>query len=166
LKQVIKALIKKLPYVQSLRQTMRNPEAQMPEHVREQGEFPPGHFHSPIPLHEDVVAYLKSRKPPTGEILGIDLNEQGQLALLSEYFPFYDDIPFSQQKTSGCRYYYENDWFSYADAIFLCSFLRKYKPKRIIEVGSGFSSAVILDTVDRCFDLKPELMFIDPNLSD
>jgi len=52
--------------------------------------------------------------------------------------------------------------FGYSDAIFLYSFLRKHKPKRIIEVGSGFSSAVMLDTIDSCFSEKPEMTFIEP----
>jgi hypothetical protein len=49
------------------------------------------------------------------------MNEQGQRALLGEYVHFYDDIPFSEQKMPGCRYYYDNDWYGYSDAIFLYS---------------------------------------------
>jgi predicted O-methyltransferase YrrM len=128
-----------------------------------QGAFPAGHYYSPIPSNEDVLAYVKSRKPPNSELLGINLNEKGQQALLSEYVHFYRDVPFPEQKTPACRYYYDNSWFSYSDAIFLYSFLRKWKPKRIIEVGSGFSSAVMLDTIDSCFSQKPEITFIEPH---
>ena len=125
--------------------------------------YPSGHYYSPIPSNEDVLAYVKSRKSPNSELLGIKLNEKGQHALLSEYVHFYNDIPFSEQKTSACRYYYDNGWFSYSDAIFLYSFLRKNKPKRIIEVGSGFSSAAMLDTIGSCFSQKPEITFIEPH---
>ncbi len=51
----------------------------------------------------------------------------------------------------------------YPDAIFLYSFLRETKPARIIEVGSGFSSAVMLDTIDRFFPKAPEVTFVEPN---
>jgi predicted O-methyltransferase YrrM len=151
MKKVIKALVNRTPFIKNLR-----------EQIRKQGAFPAGHYYSPIPSNEDVVAYVKSRKPPSSELLGINLNKEGQHALLSEYVHFYDDIPFSEQKTSSCRYYYKNSMFGYSDAIFLYSFLRKHKPKRIIEVGSGFSSAVMLDTIDSCFSEKPEMTFIEP----
>src|SRR5262245_49983474 len=35
---------------------------------------------------------------------------------------------------------------------------------RIIEVGSGFSSSVILDTIFRFFPNPPEITFIDPHI--
>ena len=151
MKKVIKALVNRTPFIKNLR-----------EQIRKQGAFPAGHYYSPIPSNEDVVAYVKFRKPPSSELLGINLNKEGQHALLNEYAEFYGDIPFSEQKTSSCRYYYKNSMFGYSDAIFLYSFLRKHKPKTIIEVGSGFSSAVMLDTVDSCFSEKPEMTFIEP----
>lgn len=125
--------------------------------------FPAGHYYSPVPTHEDILAYVKNSKPPNGELLDIRLNDQGQRALLSEYFYFYGDIPFSEQKTQECRYYYDNNWFRHSDSTFLYGFLRKYMPKRIIEVGSGFSSAVILDTIDSCFSYRPDITFIEPH---
>jgi len=152
MKRVTKALIKRTPFIRDLY-----------KQIRMQGAFPAGHYYSPIPSNEDVLAYVKSRKPPNSELLGINLNEKGQQALLSEYVHFYRDVPFPEQKTPACRYYYDNSWFSYSDAIFLYSFLRKWKPKRIIEVGSGFSSAVMLDTIDSCFSQKPEITFIEPH---
>lgn len=42
-----------------------------------------------------------------------------------------------------------NDYFSYSDAIALYSILRHFQPKQVIKVGSGFSSAVMLDTNDQ-----------------
>jgi predicted O-methyltransferase YrrM len=71
-------------------------------------------------------------------------------------------LPFPETKSPACRYYYDQSFFCYADAIFLYSFLRHSTPRRIIEVGSGFSSAVILDTVERFFLQPPALTFIEP----
>jgi hypothetical protein len=152
MKRVINGLINRSPFIKNLR-----------EQVRKQGAFPAGHYHSPIPSSEDVLAYVKARKPPDSQILGVNLNEQSQLVLLNEYIHFYNDIPFSDHKTPGNRYYYDNDWFSYSDAIFLYCFLRKFVPKRIIEIGSGYSSALILDTVDSCFSQQPEITLIEPH---
>jgi predicted O-methyltransferase YrrM len=152
MKRVIKALINRTPFFKDLI-----------KQVRKQGAYPAGHYYSPIPSNEDVLAYVKSRMPPDSELPGIELNKQGQHALLSEYVHYYNEIPFSDEKTPEQRYYYDNIWFSYSDAIFLYCFLRKNMPKRIIEVGSGFSSAVILDTIDSCFSEQPEVTFIDPH---
>ena len=41
-----------------------------------------------------------------------------------------------------------------------------YKPKNIIEIGSGFSSALMLDINGQEFDNKINLTFIDPNPED
>lgn len=150
--QVIKTLIGRLPPIKRLR-----------EQVRSQGIYPAGHYYSPIPAEEDVLAYIKSRDEPSNDLLGITMNKQGQNELLNDYIYFYNDLPFPEEQTPGHRYYYENGWFSYSDAIFLYCFLRKYMPKKIVEVGSGFSSAVILDTIDSISSIRPEITFIEPN---
>ena len=150
-KQTIKSLAKKLPFVKKIDGRRRS-----------SGIYPPGHYYSPIPSREDVVSYLESRTEFTRPLLGVNLNESVQRELLDDYINFYPDLTFPEKKTTGHRYYYENRWFSYSDAIFLYSFLRKNMPKRIVEVGSGFSSAVMLDTVDDHFAVKPDITFIEP----
>jgi len=130
--------------------------------MRKQGAYPAGHYYSTIPSKEEVLDYVNSRTTPANDILGIELNEKIQRELLNDYINFYQDLPFPEKQTAGQRYYYDNKYFSYADAIFLYSFLRKHAPNRIIEIGSGYSSAVILDTIDSCFDHRPELTFIEP----
>lgn len=151
MKRVIKTFIKRVPFIKKLS-----------EWERKQGAFPAGHYYSPIPAEEDVLAYVKSRKPPNSDLPGIKLNEKIQHELLNEYINFYKDLPFPEKQTPGLRYYYENEWFSYSDAIFLYCFLRKHTPKKIIEIGSGFSSAVMLDTIDGFFSQRPEITFIEP----
>ena len=130
--------------------------------LRKQEAFPAGHYYSPIPSKKDVLSYVRSRTTPPIDLPGINLNEKNQRDVLDEYTRFYPDLPFPEKQTTSHRYYYENRWFSYSDAIFLYSFLRKNAPKKIIEVGSGFSSAVMLDTIDGFFPQRPEITFIEP----
>lgn len=151
MKQAIKALVKRVPIIRNLY-----------EQLRKQGAYPAGHYYSPIPTREDVLSYVKSRTLATSDLLGIDLNEKSQRDALDEYISFYQELPFPEKETSGHRYYYDNSWFGYSDAIFLYSFLRKHTPKRIIEIGSGFSSAVMLDTIDGFFSQRPEVTFVEP----
>jgi predicted O-methyltransferase YrrM len=160
-----KRFLGKIPYIRKLLHQVEQQGTRIGEliqQVERQGAFPPGHYYSPIPDKDDVLAYIKSRQLLKVELHGIKSNDENQFKLLDEYAHFYKDLPFQEKQTSQCRYYYDNDFYSYSDAIFLYSFLRKHEPKRIIEIGSGFSSAVMLDTVDRFFSYRPEITFIDP----
>lgn len=125
--------------------------------------YPPGHYHSPIPdldviLEKENLLFREDVKTCPG----IDLREGAQLDLLSELATHYDDLPFSEQPIASSRYYYENMWFNYADAIVLFGMLRHFKPSKVIEVGSGFSSAVMLDTNDAFDDALTHFTFIEP----
>lgn len=125
-------------------------------------ESPPGHFYSPIPslkrIREEESKIFKIPR----SIPGVDLNEAKQLRLLEEFKAYYREIPFKQQKQEGLRYYFENPYYSYSDAIFLYSMIRHAKPERIIEVGSGYSSCVILDTNEMYFRNEIKCTFIEP----
>jgi hypothetical protein len=97
------------------------------------------------------------------QIDGINLNIEGQLELLEKFEKHYKVLPFENKKKQGLRYYYENDWYSYCDAIFLSCVLMEFKPKKIIEVGSGFSSAVTLDINEIFLESKLKTTFIEPD---
>jgi Methyltransferase domain len=128
------------------------------------GGWPPGHYYSPIPSHEQLKAreHVIWGTMPRG-LPSIDLNEEGQLALFNEFQTYYEDMPFGDKPRQDLRYYFENNWFSYTDAIVLHCMIRHLKPRRIIEIGSGFSSAVILDTNDLFLAGNIECTFIEPN---
>ena len=151
MKSLLREMLDRVPYLRNLRKQVRN-----------QGKYPAGHYYSPIPNHEDVLAYIESAKWGDTELLDVTLNKESQFKLLQQYQEFYADLPFPEQKTENCRYYYDQSVFCYADAIFLYCFLRKNKPRRIVEVGSGLSSAVILDTVEKYSQQQTECTFIEP----
>jgi predicted O-methyltransferase YrrM len=128
------------------------------------GIYPVGHYYSPLPNIDDVLRDFPRIYPaaPPRELPGIDLNDAEQLATLARMAPFMADAPFADQKQDGLRYYYRNNFFSYTDALFLYGMMRQAQPRRIIEVGSGFSSCVMLDTNERFLDNRTELTFIEP----
>lgn len=124
---------------------------------------PPGHYYSPIPRLDDIKAKdaeLFGSLPK--EVAGIDLNEDGQIDLFQKLSKYYNDQPFRAMKTAGLRYFFENRGFPYADAIILFCMIRFTKPKRVIEVGSGYSSCVILDTNELYFGNSIQCTFIEP----
>src|SRR6187455_218879 len=151
LRKLVRRTLDRLPYVGALR-----------EQVRNAGLYPVGHFYSPIPTRAEIHARIHALQQSNGDIPGINLNVERQLEVLESFFQFYGDLPFPEEPSANCRYYFNQTSFCYADAIFLYSFLRLVQPKKIIEVGSGFSSAVMLDTVDKFFDHCPEVTFIEP----
>jgi len=102
---------------------------------------------------------MRTKEP---EFPDIRFNAAEQFELLKTFAGFYSELPFPQSKSKNCRYYYDQTAFCYPDAIFLYCFLRHTNPAQIIEVGSGFSSGVILDTVGRFFSTTPQITFIEP----
>lgn len=126
--------------------------------------FPNGHYYSPIISIKDVKN--RQEKIWAGEsvdgIKGVNLNTKEQVELLNSFNQYYDEIPFKETKQDHLRFYFENIFYSYTDSIMLYSIIRHHKPKQIIEVGSGFSSAVMLDTNELYFENKIKLTFIEP----
>lgn len=130
----------------------------------EEGFMYPGHYYSPIPDLKLVVEKKETlfTKKSKG-LLGIDLREDEQKILLTEIGAYYNDVPFPEQKSVDFRFYFDNTMFTNSDAIFLYSIIRNFKPKNIIEIGSGFSSAVILDTNEKYFQNDIHCTFIEPH---
>lgn len=126
--------------------------------------FPPGHYYSPLPSRQEV-AEISARvfSAQSSSLPGVELNERGQLKLYASMLPFYKNMPFSDAKQEGFRYYFCNDFFCHADACFLYALMRHLRPKKIVEVGSGFSSSVMLDVNQHFFNNSIQLTFIEPD---
>jgi predicted O-methyltransferase YrrM len=137
--------------------------AELEELHRRAGLYPPGHFHSPVPDLEEVRAHDAEIFDRPAELAGIDLRDDAQLALVEELGRYAADQPFGAEPTDGLRYHYDNDFFGWGDGLVLHCMLRHLRPARVLEVGSGFSSALMLDTAERFLDPAPELVLIEPN---
>jgi hypothetical protein len=124
----------------------------------------PGHFYSPIPDINavDAKAHLLFKDPPDMEVPGVQMNPEIQKQHLQDFYKMADSLPFPEEKSEKTRYFYNNHSFSYADAITLHCMMRKYKPKRIIEIGSGFSSCVMVDTNELFFNNTIQITNIEP----
>jgi hypothetical protein len=122
---------------------------------------PAGHYHSPIPSLADIAE--AGRRIRTEPLPGVDLNEAGQLRLLEELAAYYPSMPFTDEAAPGFRYRFNNPSYSYGDGILLYAMLRHVRPRRVIEVGSGYTSALTLDTNERFLDGHVDIWFIDPH---
>jgi len=126
-------------------------------------KYPFGHFYSPIVSKGELVELEDQIWEELGQdfISGINLNLDNQLLLLKEFSKYYPEMPFKDEKSENQRYCFINGAYSYTDGIVLYSFIRHFKPKRIIEIGSGHSSAVMLDNRE-AFVNDMNLTFIEP----
>lgn len=126
-------------------------------------QFEPGHFYSPVASAGDVhqqFAALKRRA--LTDTPGVNLNLDEQRQWCERIATHYAEQPFPDKQARDIRYYFDNQTFVWSDALFLYGMLRQIRPKRIVEVGSGFSSAVMLDTNERFCDSEIQMTFIEP----
>jgi len=157
IKTWIKKIIGRLPYV-------KRPDQSITEVRHDNQAYPPGHFYSPIPSREEILKREEELFDNSNTGLeGIDLNEEQQLDLLRCLCIYYEEFPYLNKTNTGLRYHLDNNYYYDSDALFLYSMMRKFKPNRIIEIGSGFSSALMLDTRDHFLEKNTAIYFIDPH---
>jgi predicted O-methyltransferase YrrM len=118
---------------------------------------PPGHFYSPIVNPTEL-----KRDGPPDRLLGVEFDPQAMFAFFKELTGYFGRPVFPEHQSDGARYYWNNHFFGIGDALVLSAMMQHACPARIIEVGSGFSSAVMLDTADH-LGLKPNFTFVEPN---
>ena len=144
-----------------LRRPVPAPATPAPPHLA----FEPGHFYSPI---VDKVALAAQREriwPARPAVAGIDFNDEGHRRVLVESFPrFMHDYDYPEHAPPGdpFAFYTQNSQFSWLDARALFVLLRAWRPRTVIEVGSGFSSLLIADVNRRFLDGAVDFTCIEP----
>ncbi|MFE5566266.1 class I SAM-dependent methyltransferase [Amycolatopsis japonica] len=123
---------------------------------------PPGHFYSPFPAKEEIDRRAAALFDVDARPEAVDLREADQIALFGELADLAADLPFTAEPNERHRYFFDNPEYSWADAITLHTMLRHLRPRRVIEVGSGYSTAMTLDTIEGWLD-DTELTCVEPN---
>lgn len=124
----------------------------------------PNHYYWPVPDFRELEA---REWPAEEEPVGLDLAFDRQLDFLQTVVPQYQS---EWQSDSGpffsVGYNYGNGFFETVDAEMAYCLVRHYKPRRIVEVGGGYSSRVMAAALDLNLKLdgvRGELVTIDPN---
>lgn len=105
--------------------------------------FPLGHFYSPIVDPADLRPRESRIWSGVDEMPGIDLRTSEQLALVEALAPHATSVHYPVDAPNDPReYFYRNDQYPLLDAEFLHLALCHFRPSRMIEVGSGFSSLI------------------------
>lgn len=128
--------------------------------------FPPGHFYSPIVDPVEITRRAAQVWPAAPVVAGIDFDPAGHAQLLDEVFPsllrdyaYPEKLP---ERDDLREFYTGNSQFSWLDSRAAFALLRHWAPKRVIEVGSGFSSLLIADVGRRFLGPGFGLTCIEP----
>ncbi len=129
---------------------------------------PAGHYYSPIVDVDDVLnAADRLFERRVAQVAGVepDMASAQQLMEVFTANGWLDDVPWRDEPVDGLRYHFDNDQFRHADALFYAYMLRHIRPRRVVEVGSGWSTCVLLDARDRWPEVAPQITAIDPDVS-
>lgn len=125
--------------------------------------YPRGHYYSPLPdLNEVKVRAAELFREDVDLSPSIDVKAESQRQLINELASYYTDFQWPNQETEGFRFHLGQDFYGCGDAIMLHAMLRRERPKRVIEAGSGFTSALMLDVNERFFHNQTQFTFIEP----
>jgi hypothetical protein len=123
--------------------------------------FPNGHFYSPIVSADDVSDRTWRRAK---ECAGVDFQGERQREFvdlaLRRWLPVYRSR--FVRPPSDTQFSHDNPAFSWLDAPTLFTMLNEHQPKRVIEVGSGYSSMLTAETNTAYLGSTVELTCIEP----
>lgn len=128
---------------------------------------PNGHFYSPVCDPADLKQRAAEIWPdPPSACLGIDFNDASHLEILRQWFPRHiKDFDYPEHgaaDTELSHFYIQNSQFSWLDARALFVILRELQPRRVIEVGSGYSSLLMADVNRRFLGSRSRIRCIEP----
>lgn len=101
------------------------------------------HYYEPL-INQKHLRYPTSKHR---NLPSIDINTSEQLQLL-DTFTYQNELQsISFKSDSIIKYGYDNTYFGPGDAEFLYSIIRLRKPKKIVEIGSGYSTLMAIEAI-------------------
>lgn len=124
----------------------------------------PAHYYSPLPILSELDSRVYEKKYSENLLSG-GLDKTKFANLLNSFKPFVGELDGYPSHTHNAnQFYWNNSMFSAPDAIMYYATIRKNCPRKIIEIGSGFSTLVAVDAVGA--NGVGEIVCIEPNPSD
>ncbi|MDH5286935.1 MAG: class I SAM-dependent methyltransferase [Betaproteobacteria bacterium] len=124
----------------------------------------PGHYYSPIPSYAEIERD-QDRIFDAGarELPGVRVDEARIRERLAGFARFNAEFPYTEEPDPALRFALENTTYSRGDAAVLYSMMRLIRPKRIVEIGSGASTWLMLDVNERFLGGKARITSLDPH---
>lgn len=128
--------------------------------------FPDGHFYSPVVDMAEAMGDAKRIWSGSKAALGIDLNPLGHERLIRVDFPALIggyDYPTSGNADDALTGFYDfNGQFERQDPRVAYCLLQMIRPRKIVEVGSGYSTLLMMDVNKRFLDDSAAITCIEP----
>ena len=93
--------------------------------------------------------HLKKSLRAERKMLGIDFNIEEQLKIISEFNYNSELVKFPLEKSDKIEYFYNNNSYMSGDSEYLYNIIRHFKPRRIIEIGSGYSTLMASNAIKK-----------------
>lgn len=104
------------------------------------------HYYEPVPNYESVsLEYFQTKQM----FPGFEIDVGTVTASLHKISSYAGECKWPENKSAGTFYFSQNGSFGFSSATILHSTIRSFKSKRVIEVGSGYSSLIILEALKR-----------------
>jgi hypothetical protein len=130
------------------------------------GRYPNGHFYSPVIDPAEISAAAQRIWPSEPNVVGIDFNAALHHELLRDVFPRYiRDYDYPATLPEGAasdRFFDRNPAFGWLDSRALFVLLRHWRPRRLVEVGSGYSTLLMADVNRRFLGGAMRIRCIEP----
>jgi hypothetical protein len=143
---------KELGEIGPLLQALLLVDRQTRSRVQEYGvNIVPTDFYSNVPSIKEIDASYEYEDTNPPYLLESVFRDEFLLEVLSKLSDFASEFdPPTEGNEENCvSFFWGNDQFSYSDAMSYYCFIRLTKPRRILEIGSGFSTLVALEAVRR-----------------
>lgn len=127
---------------------------------------PNGHFYSPVVDTAELAGLEHRLWPRSPQVAGIDFNDASHAQILRcafpRFMPGYDYPEVLEESPQLTGFFTRNSQFSWLDARAYFVLLRHWRPRRVVEIGSGFSTLLAADVNRRFLDERLDLTCIEP----
>lgn len=110
------------------------------------------HYYEPLCYQDE----MRHSTEAVRSLPGLDLKESAQLALLNEFCYQDELLAYPLEKEANQPYYYKNNFYEAGDAEIYYNVIRHFKPQKIIEIGSGFSTYMAIDASQKNQSENPQ----------
>ncbi len=125
--------------------------------------FPMGHYHSPVVDPRTVSEYVEIQHSLSlADLSGISINLDAMRQLWLKNLEFTKNHPFTREPNMNDRFRYGDGPFPEGDAIAIQLIFAEFRPEKVVEIGSGFSTACMLDSAERVGLGDISLVCIEP----
>jgi predicted O-methyltransferase YrrM len=124
----------------------------------------PGHYYSPIPSYTEIERdQARIFDASARELPGVRVEEGRLRERLASFAPLHAAFPYTEAPDPALRFALENTTYSRGDAVVLYAMMRLARPRRIVEIGSGASTWLMLDVNERFLNGSAHIVSLDPH---